>query len=176
MGLSIHYSGTIKNYDLVPQLVEEIVDICAAMQWKATTITNEQLNGIVFSPLNCEPLFFTFNKKGKLVSPVLLEFKIEPPTTISVKTQFAGIDVHIAVIKFLRYLDQKYFLKFHLQDEGGYWETNDEKFLAKRFKDYEAAFDFLAEALKDLPAGENETSESLANRIVAYLQQKMSEK
>lgn len=176
MGLSIHYSGKIKKYDLVPQLVQDVVDVCAAMQWKATLISNEQLDGIVFSPLNCEPLFFTFNKKGNLVSPILLEYKIEPTTVISVKTQFAGIDTHIAIIKFLRYLDQKYFIKFHLQDEGGYWETNDKKFLENRFKDYEAAFDFVIEALKNLPAGRSETSGLLANMITAYLQEKMNEK
>jgi hypothetical protein len=174
MGLSIHYSGTIKNHDLIPKLVEEIVDVCAAIQWEATTISNEQLSGIVFSPRGCEPLFFTFNKKGKLISPILLEYKIKPPTIISVKTQYAGIDVHLAVIKFLRYLQEKYFLKFHLLDEGGYWETNDEKFLAKRFKDYERALGLVIEALENIPAGKNETSESVANRIAAHLQQKMS--
>jgi hypothetical protein len=176
MGLSFHYSGTIKNYNLIPQLMEEIVDVCAAMQWEVDTLINEHLKGIVFSPPGCDPLFFTFHKEGKLVSPVLLGYKIEPPTTISVKTQYAGIDVHIAVIKFLRYLNEKYFLKFYLQDEGGYWETNDEKFLAKRFKDYEEAFDFVIKALKNTPAVKNETSESLANKIKAYLQQKMSGK
>jgi hypothetical protein len=174
MGLSIHYSGTIKTYDLVPQLVEEIGDVCAAMQWKTTTIGNEQLNGIAFSSYKCEPLFLTINKKGKLVSPILLEYKIEPATTISVKTQFARIDVHIAVIKFLRYLAEKYFSKFDLEDERGYWETNNEQFLAKRFKDYEAVFDFVIGALKNIPARKNETADSLASRITAYLEQKMS--
>jgi hypothetical protein len=98
-----------------------------SLNWKYTIINNEELNGIVFSPENYEPLFFTFAKDGKLYSPVYLKYNIEPATTISVKTQYAGIDAHIAFIKLLKHLSKKYFSEFDLSDEGKYWETDDEK-------------------------------------------------
>lgn len=33
MGLSIHYSGTIKDAEQIPQLVEEVQDVCTAFNW-----------------------------------------------------------------------------------------------------------------------------------------------
>ena len=60
---------------------------------------------------------------------------------VSVKTQFAGQDAHITLLKFLRYLEAKYFTHFYLVDEGGYWETNDEAVLKAQFEKYEFILD-----------------------------------
>lgn len=169
MGLSIHYSGTIKNINLIPSLTEEVNDVCTSLNWKYTIINNEELNGIVFSPEGCEPLFLTFAQDGKLYSPVYLQYNIEPATTISVKTQYAGIDAHIAIIKLLKHLSKKYFSAFDLSDEGKYWETNDEKILQQQFNNYNAALSFVTGKLKNFRATENETPQSLAERIERLL-------
>src|SRR6266508_4286767 len=149
MGLSIHYSGKIKNTDLIPNLVEEVKDICISLQWKYHLFDDELVKGICFSPPECEPLFFTFSKTGVLCSPVLLQYKIHPATTISVKTQFAGIEAHKAVIKLLKHLKAKYFTEFELNDEGGYWESDDEQILQQQFRNYELILDTVSEALQD---------------------------
>ncbi|MBS1747339.1 MAG: hypothetical protein JST21_14315 [Bacteroidetes bacterium] len=172
MGLCIHFKGNIKNYDLIPGLVEEIADICEAMQWTVTILKDEDVNGIVFSPEKCEPLFFTFNKDGQLVSPIMLEYKIEPATTITTKTQFAGMDTHIALIKLLRYISEKYFSYFHLYDEGNYWETNDEKILQRQFSTYNMMMDAVADAMENINVTSQDNADTFTKKIVEYLNRK----
>src|SRR5258706_16433411 len=116
MGLSIHYKGRIKDVNLIPKLVDEVQDICTSLQWNYHLFDDELVKGICFSPPECEPLFVTFTKDGVLCSPILLQYDIHPATTISVKTQFAGIDAHKAVIKLLRHLKANYFSEFELND------------------------------------------------------------
>ena len=89
--------------------------------------------------------------------------------TTSTKTQFAGADAHIAVIKLLRYLKEKYFSVFELNDEGMYWETMDEKVFLKQFARYEFLLDAVAEALTGMKTVPGETPLSLADRIEKLL-------
>jgi hypothetical protein len=169
MGLSIHYNGTIKDISLIPMLVDEVKDICITLQWKYHLFDDELVEGICFSPPECEPLFFTFSKDGALCSPVLLQYDIHPATTISVKTQFAGIDAHKAVIKLLKHLKSKYFSVFDLHDEGGYWESDDENILRRQFGEYEFLLHTVSEALQDFKSKPGETPESLADRLEKIL-------
>lgn len=169
MGLSIHYSGTIKHINLIPALVDEVNDICTALNWNCTIINNDELNGIIFSPEKCEPLFFTFSKNRKLYSPALLQYNIEPATIISVKTQYAGIDAHIAVIKLLKHLGTKYFSDFNVYDEGKYWETGDEQILQQQFNNYDAAINFVAGTLKNFKVIKSEAPQSLVERIAKLI-------
>ncbi|MEO7046854.1 MAG: hypothetical protein ABI091_16245, partial [Ferruginibacter sp.] len=78
--------------------------------------------------------------------------------TASTKTQYAGLDAHIAIIKLLKYLSKKYLKDFTLIDEGYYWETDDEKILLEQFRKFNLAIDIFCEALKDLPAVSGETA------------------
>lgn len=83
MGLTIHYSARLKSFDLLPQLVEEVADICQSIGWeydKADKIVkmkedvtftpplddnkNIHLQGIMFHPPNCESVIFTFLSSG----------------------------------------------------------------------------------------------------------------
>ena len=173
MGLSIHYNGIIKDGSLIPKLVDEVKDICNSLQWKYHLFDDVLVKGICFSPPECEPLFFTFSKSGVLCSPVLLQYDIHPATTISVKTQFAGMDVHKAVIKLLKHLKANYFSEFELSDEGYYWETGDETILKKRFREYEFLLDTVCEALQDLISMPGETAETLADRLERFLKERL---
>ncbi|MCE3283320.1 MAG: hypothetical protein K0Q66_2057 [Chitinophagaceae bacterium] len=166
MGLSIHYQGKIRSCELISPLCEELKDICSGLGWKWTFIDDPRLSGVVFSPQNCERVFFIFNTEGVLVSLV------EPdniPGVISVKTQYAGIDAHIALIKLIRHLSEKYFREFDLDDEGRFWETGNVKVLEETFRRYEAHLTNVTQILKNLPAKPDETAESLADRIEAAL-------
>jgi len=184
MGLSIHYSGTIKNISLVYDLIIEIADICNAFDWKYHVIEkpNEfDLHGIIFSPPACEPLMFTFLPNGRMCSFINLqhrdiydgaEFKKSLIYTSSTKTQFAGADAHIALIKLIRYLSEKYFKKFKLIDEGMYWETNDESISRKQFARYEIAMDMMEDGLKSMKSITGESAKSLAERIEEELKKR----
>lgn len=178
MGLSIHYSGKIKDTALIPELVEELKDICISLHWKYHLFdddpgSNREINGICFSPQESEPLFFTFSAEGVLVSPVLLQCQIDPATTISVKTQYAVIEVHKAVIRLIRYLKEKYFTAFELSDEGGYWESNDEAVLQQQFDKYNFLLDMVCDALQDFKTKPGEPAESLADRLERFLRERL---
>ncbi|HKO80735.1 MAG TPA: hypothetical protein VJU78_10075 [Chitinophagaceae bacterium] len=56
MGLSFHYSGTIKGNNHINDLVAEVTDICESFNWTYHIIDEpnaDQLNGICFAPENC---------------------------------------------------------------------------------------------------------------------------
>lgn len=52
--------------------------------------------------------------------------------SISVKTQFAGAEMHVQLMELLRYLSDKYLAEFHIQDESDYWETRNMETLHKK--------------------------------------------
>jgi len=188
MGLSIHYLGRIRSRALVHQLTDETADICENMNWNYRIITesgDEGINGIEFSPENCEPVFLTFLPNGRMCSPISLMNKdfytlngFDPDLiyTTSTKTQFAGPDTHIALLKLLRYLKEKYFGNFELDDEGYYWETNDEKILFQRFDEYNQAISAVKEVLIEMHHIPGENAESLVNRIEDVLKKKSGKK
>jgi hypothetical protein len=173
MGLSFHYSGKIKDATLIPHLVEEVEDISVALQWEHYLIDDEEIRGIVFSPPECEPVFLSFNDKNELCSPVLLKYEIIPATTISVKTQYAGIEVHKALIKLFKHLEKPYFKEFELNDEGGYWNTLDEDTLIQQFDKYNFLLQAVRDHLKDFKSDKNDTAESLAEKLEQFLKKRL---
>lgn len=187
MGLSIHYSGWLRNESLLEELISETEDICKSLGWPYNIIREpnpEQINGICFSPENCEPVFLTFLSGGRLCSLVNLMNKDiydgnvldkELMFTASTKTQYAGMDAHIAVIKLLRYYKEKYFENFELSDEGNYWETNDVKELELQFARYNFIVNSVTEALSKMPKIEGESATSLADRIEEMFKKKFGD-
>ena len=197
MGLSFHYKGTIRNLSLIGELTEEVQDICEGLNWKcriwggkssakikktASDPLNpapDDLKGISLSPDESEPLFLTFLPNGNLCSPLKLMFN-DPVTNdlmiefIHVKTQFAGPDTHMALLKLLRYLKEKYFTELEVDDEGLYWESEDEKTLLSQFAKYNFTLKMLTEALSDFKAIPGETLNSLAERLEELLRKRLS--
>lgn len=184
MGLSIHYSARIRHIALIEQLIEETTDVCKSMEWKYNVIRetgDETVNGIIFSPENCEPVFLTFLPNRRMCSPTNLKYKdayvsngLDPELiyTTSTKTQYAGPANHIALLKFLKYLKGKYFGTFVMDDEGFYWETNDEKILVDRFNHYSYLLNAVGEALSNIPHQPGDTTDSLVERIEKILKEK----
>ena len=182
MGLSIHFSGVIKDTAEIDNLVQEVEDICKTFNWSYDLVHPEDdpVKGISFGPDGCEPIFLTFLPDGKLCS--LLSFVLkkrnpdqpfEPFYTISVKTQYAGMDAHMAVIKLLKYVQEKYFREFNLRDEGYYWETGDQEILTEQFRNYEKAIELLSDALSGIKKIPGESASSLADRIEKVLKEKL---
>lgn len=184
MGLSIHYSARIRHISLIEQLIEETTDVCKSMEWKYNVTRetgDETVNGIIFSPENCEPVFLTFLPNRRMCSPTNLKYKdayvsngLDPELiyTTSTKTQYAGPANHIALLKFLKYLKGKYFGTFVMDDEGFYWETNDEKILVDRFNHYSYLLNAVGEALSNIPHQPGDTTDSLVERIEKILKEK----
>ncbi|CAN5423911.1 hypothetical protein BH10BAC2_BH10BAC2_18800 [soil metagenome] len=158
------------------QLTEEVKDIAIDLEWQHFLFDDEDLKGICFSPEECEPVFLTFTTNNKLCSPVSIMYN-QPGDpfyyTIFTKTQFAGIDVHITVLKLLYYLQQKYFADFELEDEGLYWNVWDEKILQQQFDKYNYALNIVTSALENFQSIPGETVLSLAERLEQWLKERL---
>ena len=169
MGLSIHYSCYIRSKQLLEPLIEEVKDICETLNWSPKIIDDDEINGICFETEGSEPVFLTFDNNSRLLSPVNIMVKDIYDGmqlykalifTTSTKTQYAGPDAHIAIIKLLKYISEKYCDSFTLSDEGNYWETGNRDVLLIQFKNYNSAIDSFCEGLEGLPAKPGETPAS----------------
>jgi len=197
MGLSIHYRGQIKDYALIDELICETVDICKSLNWnyhnfEKSGIANDEahvndpafinytlndLKGIHVMPEGCEPVSLVFFPSGRLCCPIKLMYNNPAANdlmveTVSTKTQYAGMDMHITVLKLLQYFKDKYFSGFELSDEGHYWETKDETILKEQFSRYNFLVDAVGDSLSGLNAIPGEPTQSLAERIEEILKKR----
>ncbi|WP_133242652.1 hypothetical protein [Flavobacterium psychrotolerans] len=171
-------------------MIEEVTDIAKANHWgyhvfeeaipnDAFTVNsfNDSIYGIFFSPPNCETVYLTFLSNGKMCAP----YKLEHPAFseneleddyLSVKTQFAGPQIHKQLITIFDYLNKLYFENFDLTDEGNYWETKNEQLLEDTFKKYTHLIDGFSSLLENIPMEENESIEAYLIRIAEMANKK----
>lgn len=187
MGLSIHYSGQIKAPELLPYLIEEVKEIVEIYKWKYNiydTVFPEnafddkpsykQVYGISFTPTKCETISFTFLSSGVMVCPIRLFLSPNPKdkkeqifiNTIAVKMQYAGVELHQFIIHLFKYLNDKYFNNFIVNDESEYWETGDKEKMRKQFKKYNALVENFALAVETFPSKNGED-------MIAYFERLM---
>lgn len=160
MGVTIHYRGKLKSPDLITPLMDEVEEICISNNWKYQLLNEEVpervnpssmpspfdndfeddgfphgLRGISFEPHEeSESVTFLFNAEGILTSVFSNMFRQKSKYTwCFVKTQFAGADTHIRIINLMRYLKKKYFKKFEIHDDGGYYPHGNAEELQNRF-------------------------------------------
>ncbi len=182
MGLSFHYKGALKKPQSLKNLIEEVTDIAKANQWNyniyeeafpndsfSADSNNDSLYGISATPPNCEAVCFTFLADGKMGSFFDFKNPISEKGTednyLSVKTQFAGSEIHKQLITLFEYLNKKYLENFDLYDEGNYWETKNEELLKETFAKYTNLIEGFDSLLETIPMGENETIEDYLLRI-----------
>ena len=181
MGLSIHYSGYILSSEKLTPLIGEVTDICLELGWDTNTFDDDEIKGVSFAPKGSEPVFLTFNKEGRTFSPINIianeiydDVRVDKELkfTTSTKTQFAGRDAHISIIKLLKYISVKYLKDFTLMDEGYYWETGDENILSDQFEKYNFYLDKVTDIFSGVQAWPGESIESLSDRIESILKEK----
>lgn len=170
MGLTIHYRGTLRNTNHVKLMMDDLADICHDIGWHYMPIHRSNVmpvQGLVISPPGSEPLWLTFLENGKMYDPTHFIFTQHPDqevidedmhTCLFTKTQYAGVDVHMAIIKFFRYLKMKYLDNFELQDESQFWETDDPSVCLIRFDQYDEIINTVSHylnAIEDDPENES---------------------
>ena len=196
MGLSIHYSGSFKPEASLQAMIEEVKDIAEIYKWRYTVFEdefpaggfgkaeyNQNIYGICFTPPECETVSLCFLSNGKMSDALNLKFYGDSKDKeeakylymLSVKTQYAGIVIHKLVIHLLRHLSKKYLQDFILSDEGGYWETGDEKILQDAFKRYTDLIESFATSLENYPKESGESFEAYFERLLKQIQQKRKE-
>jgi hypothetical protein len=105
MGVTIHYEGKVASAEDVRRILSDAADYAREHGWPASV----REHGLVLVPhAMCEPLELTFS--GTDLAPSW------------VKTQFAGPDVHVAVVGLFRRLAPR-FRELIVEDDGQYWET-----------------------------------------------------
>ena len=194
MGLSFHYSGSIASPELLPELIEEVLDIAKIYGWKnsiyETSFPNNCLSGaneysdgifgVSITPPECETIFFCFLSNGRMSSPTHLKFfgkskdQDESPFLylISVKTQFSSPLIHATIIQIFKHLNKRYFSDFKFSDEGQYWETNNEEILKSNFAKYDAILDSFHLGLETLPIKANESFEDYLMRLFELIEKR----
>ncbi len=135
MGITIHYQGKLNTPDLIDSFCEEVEDIAKSMEWEYTAIDEQKersanlLKGLFIKPhKNSELLQLIVDLDGNLRNGFWVDHMKnddEGSYMNHIKTQFAPIGIHIAVIKLLKYLQQKYISNLDVYDEGDYWQTED---------------------------------------------------
>jgi len=189
MGLTIHYSGKLRNPSDLQPLIDEATDIAISMQWhhqRLPFFKDTPLDGVLITPEGSEPIWLTFHiDHGMLINPILYSYIQEtthediPEDAVSgvfTKTQYAGVEKHIAIIKFLRYISEKYFAHFELYDESNYWETGDEIECRKVFRRYDKIIGMVGDALDSMEIDKGETSDSVIDKIEKLLEEKFGMK
>jgi hypothetical protein len=194
MGLSIHYSGSLAKPELLPELIDEIQDIAKVHNWNYFVFDREfpentfgkpeyhpeDIYGICFTPEKCETIFVCFLSNGHMSGAPQLQFfgktddraESEYLYMLSVKTQYAGVELHQLIIHLFRYLNKKYFTGFKMSDEGSYWETNDEALLKSTFSKYSDLINGFAAAIEKLPIQDGENVETYLERLLKQIQNK----
>ncbi|KAF0202813.1 MAG: hypothetical protein FD170_1662 [Bacteroidetes bacterium] len=197
MGLSIHYSGSLSDPAILPDMISEVSDIAKTFGWRCEIFDSEfpeqgfdssgfnmeTVYGLCVIPPGSEPVWLCFLSNGRMSTPLLLQhwssetdeerkkFLYMPWT----KTQYAGIEEHIKVVTLFRYLEKKYLSVFHMTDEGGYWETNDLNVLKESFRKYNYIMDAFADLLENSDSIKGESLEDFVKRIAGLVDKKFRE-
>jgi len=178
MGITIYFKGQLENNNMIHTFIEDLTDIAETLNWeyevldedwsKPSTAKLSQIkNGIEITGHlslkgicinlhpDCESLMFYFNSKGILTTPIstilVNEKQIKKENAYnSVKTQFAPPDIHITIIKLLKFLKRRYIHDLNVVDEGEYWESEDKKKLIKKLNQINDAMNRIEKILSDL--------------------------
>jgi len=190
MGLSIHYSGSFNPSASLREMIEEVKDVCEIYQWKyfvfdeefpvgcfSKEAYNQDIYGISFTPPKCETVSLSFLSNGKMSCLPNLQFfgnstdeeEAQYLYMLSVKTQYAGIEIHKLLVHLLKYLNKKYFLDFIVNDEGEYWETGDEKLLQDTFNRFSFFIENFATSIENYPIQSRENFEDYFKRLMEYI-------
>ena len=190
MGLSIYYSGKIKDAASLPLLIEEVKDVAIVNKWKYrvsgssfpnNTLDNQEhlepIYGICFTPPNCETVSITFLSNGVMACPSQIKFFGNSKNqavrnhiyTLFTKTQYAGMIIHALIINLFKYLNGKYFKDFKMIDEGEYWETGDENVLRQQFHEYDTLLDNFVLSLETFPVQKDENMIAYFERLMGHI-------
>ena len=151
MGVTIHFSGKLKSPDDFIQAMAISEEFAEANTMPYQYF--EEDDKLLLRVKNEEDWDYQGPVKGIRLQPhpnsdpLLLEFDENYIVQQYCKTQFAGASIHLKIIELLRKLES-YFENLLVNDEGEYWETNDEAVLQEHL---DIIFDKIEDAKKENP-------------------------
>lgn len=177
MGLSVFYSGTLRDKQFIPALVTEVSDLCDSLHWEYHHIhwrKDYPFEGICFCPPDSEYIWLAFLDDGKLCNPEMYHWLSNPPSqphpddehiALDAIVQWAGPEAHMIMINLLRYIANRYFDSFEMVDESEYWETRDPDKCRDWFTMFGHWMDNMSEDLGKLDGRGHERGRSYRDRL-----------
>ena len=137
MGVTVHFEGRLKSVQALRSPLNRVEEIGRAECLLTERFENPQAKlGRVRDE---KPWDYTGPTNGIVLwlhddcEPLRLEFDRELYVQEWVKTQFAGVAVHILLIKILREIEE-FFQTLAVNDEGEYWQSENETVLGQRIR------------------------------------------
>ncbi|MEM6321744.1 MAG: hypothetical protein AAF960_29055 [Bacteroidota bacterium] len=189
--IKVRYRGRLKNTEDLPKIISETEDICKTNGWthriwdkdwdQPSTVNlalengalhfdgHAALKGITLSVGDTELIWLTFTRDGLLQSL----FTLADPTYFlnddkfpwqRVKTGYNGGKTHIALCKLFRYLANKYFERFEVMDESGYWQHQDDDRFLQWINDYKHNHQLFSEELEAINEDDSLSKEEKRKR------------
>lgn len=136
MGVTIHFEGKLQGQDQLTALIQQVNGLAAKNDWPVKMIDEPEATRLrVIEEEDVEysgPISGIEVQPHSDAEPLRFEFDDQFFAQDYCKTQFAGVDVHIAIINMLRQISPL-FVKLRVEDEGEYWETSNDAVLQGHF-------------------------------------------
>jgi len=129
MGVTVHFKGRLLGTSAFDEVIRLGRDLASELKSTATIIDNPKATLLRVHD-NEQPWDYVGAVKGIEVQlhpnadPLRLEFDEDLYIQEYVKTQFAGVDVHVRLAGFLHDI-APFFVELIVDDEGEYYETGD---------------------------------------------------
>ena len=128
MGITIHFEGGLRSVDSLSTLLQEARGFANEQGWPYIEIPNEMRElARVRDEANWDYVGLTSGIEiypHESAEPLRLEFDSDGYIQEYIKTQFAPVETHLAVVNLLRKLEP-FFSSLDVVDESDFWETND---------------------------------------------------
>ena len=138
MGVTVHFEGRLRGEQAFADLLRRVEGTANTKTWLTGKFENGEVT-LLRVRGDEEGWDYKGPTKGIVIylhedcDPVRLEFDRDLYVQEFVKTQFAGVSVHVELIKLLRDIEQ-FFEELKVEDEGEYWETANETVLADHIR------------------------------------------
>ena len=159
MGITIHYRGTIDDLTLVDQFENRVLDMAFAVGGRATIWRSyadhdpeRMVRGLLLDIApGQETVSLLLSHEGQLINSFEIEAAekgpLPQPSTCFVKTQFGGVEAHVALVHLLSALKENYFRDLNVEDESGYFENRDVKALQQKIEETNKMLEKIAEGV-----------------------------
>lgn len=136
MGVTIHYEGTLCGEHVLSSVFAQVRSTSSRLSWPLIDISAE--SAVLERVINDEDCDYHGRVRGlrlqphEFSEPLHIAFGDDLFMQDFCKTQFAGVDTHIAVVELLRAIAPS-FSDLSVYDEGEFWETGDKDLLRHHF-------------------------------------------
>ena len=136
VGVTIHFEGQLTSEAAYQDLVGLVSSMAEAKRWTTEPIATVETT--LLRVRDEKDWDYRGPVKGIVVhlhtdcDPVRLEFDRDLYLQEFTKTQFAGVQIHLDVLRLLKMI-QPFFCELKVEDEGEWWETEDTQILTQHF-------------------------------------------